>query len=695
MLNTIENTDNTKLKKSLGLFHIYAIGTGTTLSAGFFLLPSLAAQTAGPAMVLAYIIAALPLIPAMLCIVELCTAMPKAGGVYYFLDRSLGPLFGTIGGLGTWLAMILKVSFALVGMGYYIALFAPSVADNITAVAVLIAVALGIVNLFSSKGGGKLQSYLIVALLSILSVFIGAGLPSIETSHFQGFVHKGFDNIMATAGMVYISYVGVTKVASLSEEVENPEKNLPKGIFLSFITTMFIYVAGTTIMIGVLDMESLTTTMTPASDAAKVYLGEYGSLFLAAAAIFAFISVANAGTMSASRYPMAMSRDKIMPGIFSKLNKSKTPVFSILLTVGLIVCCILFLDPLKIAKLASAFQLLMFALVCLTVIVMRESGIESYDPSYKSPFYPWIQIVGIILPLWLITEMGWIPTTFSFGLIFVCIMWYFYYARKRIERTGAIFHVFEKLGQNRHEALDSELRGILKEKGLRDQDPFDEIIARSSVIDLEEPTNFNDLVHQVSPILSAVVPESNEEILKHLLDGTRIGATPVTHGVALPHFRSEGLKHAEMVLVRAKKGVTICLDNSCEEQKEVFSIIFLVSPLDAPTQHLRILAQIAEHVDDDHFEKKWNRAKTEQQLKEVLLRDERSISLTIRGQSKTSVLINQKLLQVNFPENSLVALLNRKGKVIVPRGNITFKEKDRLTIIGDPEAIDEIRALYS
>ena len=89
-----------RLKKELSLFSVYAIATGTTLSAGFFLLPGLAAAEAGPAVVLSYIIAAAFLVPAMLSIVELATAMPRAGGTYYFLDRSLGPLAGTVGGLG-------------------------------------------------------------------------------------------------------------------------------------------------------------------------------------------------------------------------------------------------------------------------------------------------------------------------------------------------------------------------------------------------------------------------------------------------------------------------------------------------------------------------------------------------------------------------------------------------------------------
>ena len=115
-------TESKRLKKELSLFSVYAIATGTTLSAGFFLLPGLAAREAGPAVVLSYIIAAAFLVPAMLSIVELATAMPRAGGAYYFLDRSLWPLAGTIGGLGTWLALVLKVAFALVGLGAYLAL---------------------------------------------------------------------------------------------------------------------------------------------------------------------------------------------------------------------------------------------------------------------------------------------------------------------------------------------------------------------------------------------------------------------------------------------------------------------------------------------------------------------------------------------------------------------------------------------
>ncbi|MHC5005698.1 MAG: APC family permease [Planctomycetota bacterium] len=112
-----------RLRKELSLWGVYAISLGATLSSGFFLLPGIAAAEAGPAVVLTYMIAVIPLVPGIISKTELCTAMPRAGGIYYFLDRSMGPVFGTIGGIGSWLTLVLKVGFALVGMGAYLQIF--------------------------------------------------------------------------------------------------------------------------------------------------------------------------------------------------------------------------------------------------------------------------------------------------------------------------------------------------------------------------------------------------------------------------------------------------------------------------------------------------------------------------------------------------------------------------------------------
>ena len=97
-----------RLERQLGLRDVYALATGATLSSGFFLLPGLAAAGAGSAMPLSYLLGAVILVPGLLSMGELTTALPRAGGIYYFLDRSMGPLMGAIGGFGTWVSLILK-----------------------------------------------------------------------------------------------------------------------------------------------------------------------------------------------------------------------------------------------------------------------------------------------------------------------------------------------------------------------------------------------------------------------------------------------------------------------------------------------------------------------------------------------------------------------------------------------------------
>lgn len=209
-----------RLKKELSLFSVYAIATGTTLSAGFFLLPGLAAVEAGPAVVLSYIIAAAFLVPAMLSIVELATAMPRAGGAYYFLDRSLGPLAGTVGGLGTWLALVLKAAFALIGMGAYVALIIPEAGETtFKLIAAGLAILFGIVNLLGASRAGSFQIVMVIGLLGILAWFIGHGSTAVDGTNFRGLFERqdeqtpSWRSIVGTSGLVFISSVGVPLLA--------------------------------------------------------------------------------------------------------------------------------------------------------------------------------------------------------------------------------------------------------------------------------------------------------------------------------------------------------------------------------------------------------------------------------------------------------------------------------------------------
>ncbi len=684
-----------RLKKELGFFEVYAVATGTTLSAGFFLLPGLAAVESGSSIVLAYLLAALPLIPAMLCIVELSTAMPRAGGVYYFVDRALGPYIGLITGLGTWLALVLKVAFALVGMGAYIALFLPGVPPM--PVALALAFVLGILNYFGTRKSGRLQILLVIGLLTLLSCFIGGGLTELNPVHFADMFDIEITTLMGTAGLVYISYVGVTNVASLSEEIEKPEKNLPRGVFLSLATALIIYGLGTSVMVGIIPMERLAGDLTPAATAASLFFGRWGSILLSIAAILAFVSVANAGIMSASRYPMAMSRDRLLPSWFNRLSTKGVPAYSLVVTVGVIVSLLILFDPTGIAKLASAFQLLMFAFVCFAVIVMRESRIPGYDPGYRSPCYPWIHLAGMVLPLLVIWQMGWLSILFTTGLVATGSIWYFYYARYRADRNGAIYHIFERLGRLRHEGLDTELRDILKEKGLRDEDPFEDMITRCQAVDLEHEIEFGRVANEAAERLSARIGLSVNDISDRFMQGTRAGGTPVAKGVMLRHFRIPDLALPELVLVRAFEGVRVNYQNpvtGTEDSDEIHAFFFLVSPLENPALHLRRLARIAERADDENFSQVWTAAVDEHALRDIFLRHDRYLTVPVLPQSPANVLMGKRISEIDIPGGCRIVWIRHFDEVIIPKGDTVIQSGALLTVIGEPGDVNTFRRMY-
>ena len=684
------------LKKELSLFNVYTIATGATLSSGFFLLPGLAALEAGSAVMICYLLAIFPLLPGILSKIELATAMPRAGGEYYFLDRSLGPLIGTISGIGTWIALALKTAFALMGIGAYLRLFMPS--GNMTLVAVLAALLFGALNLYGARRSSTIQSLLVLGLLGLLTWFIGSGLGSIRGEHFQGFRDHDLMHLLVAAGLVSISYMGITNVASVAEEVKNPERNLPLGILLAMVTAVLVYGLGTLVMVGVLSPAQLSGNLTAVSDTARLMGGPGGALLMTVAAMLAFMSVANAGILSGSRYPLAMSRDHLLPPLFRRLNPQQVPRNAVVMTVVLVLVCVTLLDPSKIAKLASSFLLMLFALNCLAVVVMRESRIESYDPGFRAPWYPWTQVVGILAPFAMIIVMGWLPILFIFGLLGIGTLWYFYYARPRVQRGGAIFHLFARLGTRRYEGLDRELRSILKEKGLRRDDPYDELIARAPVIDQDGQVTFEQMVHSVSECLAIHLPIPAKKLAKRFMEGTRVGATPVSKGVALPHLRLPDLDRPLIVLVRNQTGIHVNIDLEFLDhayEQPIHALIFLISPEVDPAQHLRILAQIAQRIDHGDFMREWLAADNVDHLKQGLLREDRFLNLQLEVETTSEQLIGQKVCDLHLPKGSLIAMIHRDANMLVPSGDTILTLGDRLTIVGMPETINRLRKIYA
>ncbi|WP_137283692.1 amino acid permease [Halorussus salinisoli] len=423
-----------KLERDLGLFAVIAISIGAMVGSGIFILPALALKMAGPAVILAYLVAGLLVLPAALSKAEMATAMPEAGGTYIYIERGMGPLLGTIAGLGTWFSLSFKGALALVGgVPYLVVLFDLPVKP----VALGLAVVLIAVNMFGAKQTGRLQIGIVAAMLAALVWFVGGGAGSIEAVQYDGFFAEGPGGLFAATGLVFVSYAGVTKIASVAEEVENPGRNIPLGILGSLGFTTVLYVLIVAVVVGIVPGEELSGSLTPMADAAQVALAEPGVVAVVAAAILALVSTANAGILSSSRYPLAMSRDKLMPPSLSTISdRFNTPTLAISLTGAVMLALIAFVPILEIAKLASAFQILVFVLINVALVAFRESDVEEYDPEFESPLYPWMQGFGAVGGLALLTQMGTVPLIGAAIITAGAVAWYFAYVRDRIDREG-------------------------------------------------------------------------------------------------------------------------------------------------------------------------------------------------------------------------------------------------------------------
>jgi amino acid transporter len=423
-----------ELERDLGLPSVLAVSIGAMIGSGIFILPALALEIAGPAVILAYLLAGLLVVPAALAKSEMATAMPEAGGTYIYIERGMGPLLGTVAGVGTWFSLSFKSALALVGGVPYLVLLLDL---PVTPVALGLATVLILVNLLGAKQTGRLQLIIVVVMLAALGYFAAGSAAAVQQPNYRPFFVGGIGGLLAATGLVFVSYAGVTKIASVAEEVENPGRNIPIGILGSLAFTTLLYVAIVAVLVGVTEPGSVAGSLTPVAVAAEVTLGPFGVLAVIIAAVLALVSTANAGILSSSRYPFAMSRDPLAPpSLASVSERFGTPVNAITLTGGVLLVLIAFVPILEIAKLASAFQILVFALVNAAVIAFRE-GSTAYEPEFHTPLYPWMPIFGVVTGVLLLTQMGPIALLGALLITLGSLGWYLVFVRSRVSREGA------------------------------------------------------------------------------------------------------------------------------------------------------------------------------------------------------------------------------------------------------------------
>lgn len=602
-----------KLKKALSLFDVFAIATGAMISSGLFVLPGLAFAKAGPAIIVSYLLAGLLSLPGMLSIAEMITAMPKAGGDIFTIVRSMGPGIGTVAGLLSWFSLSMKATFALVGMAVFTNLII-SFEPHLISIAFCLVFLL--INFIGIKEAGRIQTVLVIFLLTLMMLYIVRGIPTVKMDNLMPFAPYGIQAMFSTAGFVFVAYAGLLKIASIAEEIKNPARDISLGLLISLGVVSILYALMIFVTVGVLDRFVLAKSLTPISDSAGVFMSNLGRIALTVAAIAAFLTTANAGIMTSARSLVPLSRDKLIPGFFASIHpRFRTPHYSLLFT-GLFIIVALFLKLEILVKGASLVYILTNVLSCLSVIILRESRLQNYQPSFKTPFYPWLQIAGIVGLIFLIVEMGKQALLISTALIIVGFLIYWFYGKTRGWREYAFLHLIERI-TNRQMVdghLESELKEIIRERDSIVKDRFDHLIEESIILDINKRISVDEFFKQVVDSIADNFSEEPAGLYKLLIEREQENTTVLHKHIAIPHIIVEGNHKFSILIARCKDGIEFS-----EDAKDIHAAFVLVGTQDERNFHLRALAAFAQIFHEPGFEKKWLRAKNIQALRDIVL----------------------------------------------------------------------------
>ncbi|WP_439026501.1 amino acid permease [Haloarchaeobius sp. DT45] len=446
-----------ELAKDLGLLSALTIGVGTMIGAGIFVLPGQAAAAAGPAVALSFVVGGVISLFTALSASELGTAMPKAGGSYYYVNHALGPIFGSIAGWGNWMGLAFASAFYTLGFGEYLATFlplptltlGPLALSEFQLGALLAGSAFVAINYVGAKETGKIQIVIVTLLVGILTVFSALGIMQADLSTLRPFFPEemgGAAAVLPATGLVFVSFLGFAKITTVAEELKNPGRNLPLAVVGSVAIVTAMYAIIMVVLMGVVNWRQLgpDVTTTPVLDVADIAFGTVGLAgigvgLLTFAGLLATASSANASILASSRINFAMGRDRLISAKLNAIHPSfATPYRSIAVTGGLILLFIAIGDVKVLAKAGSVLHLIVYGLLNLALIVMREADVDEYQPEFEVPLYPVVPVLGALTSFGLIAFMD--PIEIGLSLVFVAggLVWYLIYAKDRAEKKGIL-----------------------------------------------------------------------------------------------------------------------------------------------------------------------------------------------------------------------------------------------------------------
>ncbi len=411
------------LARTLGFFEATMIGLGAMIGAGIFVLTGIAAGEAGPASLIAFALNGVVTLFTALSYAELASAIPEAGGGYSFVQRAMPGWAGYLAGWMLWFAYIVACSLYALGFsGYFLEFLAKyfSLAhDGFVALLgqhgaqALVTAAISVffisLNLIGTDVTGKTENVVTMAKVVLLGVFVAFGLaaiarhPAQALSNFTPMFPKGFSGVVVAMGLTFIAFEGYDLIATISEEVADPTRNIPRAIFASLGTAVIIYLLVIFVSLGAINPGGMTSweflgkyQETAVVKAAENFMPWFGVALIVAGGLFSTMSALNATVLASSRVAFSMGRDRMLPKVFGAIHpQRRTPHVAVLVSGVLLLFLAVAMPVVIVGSATSLMFLLSFALVNVSVIIIRRQE-PDLKRGYTIPFFPWPPILGIL-----------------------------------------------------------------------------------------------------------------------------------------------------------------------------------------------------------------------------------------------------------------------------------------------------------
>ncbi|MFB6352410.1 MAG: amino acid permease, partial [Bradymonadaceae bacterium] len=393
----------------LGLFDAILLGMGAMIGAGIFVLTGMAAETAGPASVLIFLLNGLVTTLTALSYAELASTIPKRGGGYAFVAEVFPDWVGFVMGWMVWVAYMIAGSLYALGFApnfiEFLELYLGAV-PGATGLYALVAIGVFVgINVLSTAASGRVESLVTLVKVAILVVFVGFGLGAVETGKFQPLFPAGHGplDLLPAMGLTFVAFEGYDLITTVTEEIEEPRTNVPIAILVSLVATVVLYLLVVFVAVGTVGAERLGAAGEVAiAEASKSFMPAIpgigaGSALITFGAIFSTISALNAVLLASSRVVFAMGRNGHIWRAMGRLSAATgTPVFALLVN-GVCMGLVVTLLPIRaVGNLTSLFFLFAFITVNAAVIKLRWDRPDQTRP-FEIPYFPVPPLLAIVL----------------------------------------------------------------------------------------------------------------------------------------------------------------------------------------------------------------------------------------------------------------------------------------------------------